>query len=65
MFANQKFANSRKTHNSILAIKTGPMVVEFASGKGHALLTLINTKDSVHDFSVKFSPCALVLLAKV
>ena len=32
------------------------MVVEVASGKGHAQTALINAKNSAHDFSVKLSP---------
>ena len=34
-------------------------VVEFTSGKGHAL---ISTRDSVYDFIVKFSPSVCVAL---
>ena len=35
-------------------------VVEIASGKGQAQSTLISTRDSAHDFCVKFSPSVCV-----
>ena len=31
----------------------------------HKFSTLISARDSAHDFSVKFSPCVLVLSARV
>ena len=35
-------------------------VVEFASGKGRCIMTLLSSEDSGHDFIVKFGPSVCV-----